>query len=114
MLVHTIVGAVMLFSAHCPDPSVGPDRLGCVYPWQATPSIYISPKANGTMRRWTWQHELGHIVQYRTPGAPLGERFAQQFAACHTQYSWSLMLGMGFPGRRGPLRQMCAGLGWPR
>lgn len=83
MIVQTIVGAVLLFSAPCPDI---PDAAACVY-FEEPPVIYIDPSISRRAKAWSFQHELGHIVAWHTPGASIhDETFANRYATCHTPH----------------------------
>lgn len=121
MIVQTIVGAVLLFSAPCPAT---PGQLaygaqGCQTIERGMPAIYIRPDVTGKRYVWVWWHELGHVAEMNKPGAvaaisPGNELWAERFAACHAPRTRAWMLyrwWTGWTGDKRILRQRCAAWG---
>lgn len=83
MVINTIVGVVLFFSAPCP---ISEEVAGCVF-FENPPVIYVDPKYNKPTKKYVFQHEIGHIACLQIPGCPLwgepNEEFARNYAACH-------------------------------
>lgn len=86
MIVETIVGAVLLLSGSC--PAYAPDTVqGCAYYWEDPPVVYVQEGLSPYHHEWVFQHEIGHIVASRRPGASAyDEQFANHYGTCHTPH----------------------------
>jgi hypothetical protein len=80
MIVQTIVGAVLLLHAPCPDDH---QALACSQVDTLTPTVWVRPELSRSWRHHAFWHELGHIAAARTPGAVNTETYAERFAVCH-------------------------------
>jgi hypothetical protein len=81
MIVATVVGAVLLSFAPCPNQELGPS-YGCSYFGDGnTPRVYVDPGYPRATRKFTFRHEIGHLVCQCAD-----EAWADHYAACHVRH----------------------------
>jgi hypothetical protein len=69
---------VLLYFAPCPSQEFGP-TYGCSYFGDGnTPRVYVEPGYPRATRKFTFQHEIGHLVCQCAD-----EKRADRYAACH-------------------------------
>jgi hypothetical protein len=81
MIVATVVGAVLLSFSPCPNQALGPS-YGCSYFGDGnTPRVYVDPGYPRATRKFTFRHEIGHLVCQCAD-----EAGADHYAACHVRH----------------------------
>lgn len=106
MIVQTIIGAVLLISAPCPTAPA----TGCVSLTDDPPTVWVSPSLGKRAQAWVFQHEVGHIADYREYGVPDDELYADRYAACHVPWSpiWMTYRHKhGYLGSKDRIRSEC-------
>ena len=80
MIVATVVGAVILSFAPCPDQDLGPSYGCSSFGAGNTPHVYVDPDYPRATRKFTFRHEIGHLVCQCA-----NESWADHYAACHVR-----------------------------
>jgi hypothetical protein len=82
MILATVVGAVLLTFAPCPNQALGPSYGCSSFGDGNTPQVWVDPSYPRATRKFTFRHEIGHLVCQCAD-----EAWADRYAACHVRHA---------------------------